>query len=243
MKRKHLFLLLGLFFAIVFTSVTYAVQMQPRMVATTQGDETIEQRLDDPLFTLEVAFPLDLRVVASDRDYLTIQGPKKLLRKVVVTTKGLELRIRGHKSFWGNKFRGRLTGTLYTSDPNMLSELRLSSASKVISETIMRVTMFDLDMSGASTFVGEVHCNNADVKLNGASHARIKGNSGVLKVNQSGASKFVIEGECSELLLGIWGASLFDGKQLMAYRADMEVGGASKAYVAAQSLCRCPKPG
>jgi len=69
-----------------------------------------------------------------------------------------------------------------------LNKFDLSGASEVLLNNALNAYDFDLDMSGASNFEGEVNVSTSDIELSGASNAKINGTATDAFVDLSGAS-------------------------------------------------------
>ncbi|MFK7785134.1 MAG: DUF2807 domain-containing protein, partial [Crocinitomicaceae bacterium] len=69
-----------------------------------------------------------------------------------------------------------------------LDKFDLSGASSVVLNNTLSSYDFDLEMSGASDFEGEVNVTNGDIEMRGASSAKINGTAMDAFVDLSGAS-------------------------------------------------------
>ncbi|MCU0340160.1 MAG: DUF2807 domain-containing protein [Spirosomaceae bacterium] len=106
-------------------------------------------------------------------------------------------------------------------------------------------TLRGVDFSGASraTVSGFGRIRSLDVKLSGASRANIDGDWETLRMGISGASNLVLRGQGSVLQGDLSGASRLDGFDFPVNEANIDLSGASTAYVLVDKLLRVEAAG
>ena len=111
----------------------------------------------------------------------------------------------------------------------VLEELELNGASDMTIDG--PIVLGKVDMSGASKLVAVDEDNEGlkDVKLSGASKAKLTGVSGALRVELTGASKAELAGASGEMHIELSGASYLDAWHVSADNAHVDLSGASDA--------------
>ena len=90
----------------------------------------------------------------------------------------------------------------------------------------------DLDLSGASSFVGELNGHDVDIDLSGASTFRGSVDADEIDLDLSGASNAFINGRCqNEMEIDLSGASTLKAENLNAQSVSGHMSGASFADV------------
>ena len=90
----------------------------------------------------------------------------------------------------------------------------------------------DLDLSGASSFVGELNDHDVDINLSGASTFRGNVNADEIDLDLSGASNAFIDGRCqNKMEINLSGASTLKAANLNAQSVSGHMSGASYADV------------
>ena len=90
----------------------------------------------------------------------------------------------------------------------------------------------DLDLSGASSFVGELNGHDVDIDLSGASTFRGNVDADEIDLDLSGASDAFINGHCqSKMEIDLSGASTLKAANLNTQSVSGEMSGASNADV------------
>ncbi len=112
-----------------------------------------------------------------------------------------------------------------------LEAVKASGASRVTARGFSEkdVESFQLRVSGASRFSGDIQANNADLELSGASRydGEVRAHNADLEL--SGASRVDVSGAVASLRLAASGASTADMPDLTADEADVRLSGASRA--------------
>ena len=94
------------------------------------------------------------------------------------------------------------------------------------------VSLSDLDLSGASSFVGELNGHDVDVNLSGASIFRGNVDADEIDIDLSGASNAFIDGRCqNKMEIDLSGASTLKAANLNAQSVSGHMSGASFADV------------
>lgn len=103
---------------------------------------------------------------------------------------------------------------------------------KAIAVIPANANLRDLDLSGASTFTGDLKGNEVEIDLSGASTYRGTIEAVELDIDLSGASNAIINGTCqTEMEIDLSGASHLDAIHLNAQSVRGNVSGASNADV------------
>ena len=90
----------------------------------------------------------------------------------------------------------------------------------------------DLDLSGASSFVGELNGHDVDINLSGASTFRGNVDADEIGLDLSGASNAFVDGHCQEMMeIDLSGASTLKAANLNAQSVSGQLSGASDADV------------
>lgn len=112
-----------------------------------------------------------------------------------------------------------------------LCELDLSGASSFTGD--LHGHEVDIDLSGASTFEGTLNGHEMDIDLSGASHFnRVLVNADEIDLDLSGASKASLHGVCqNKMKIDLSGASKLDASLLETPSVHGEMSGASRADV------------
>lgn len=235
MKPVHS-LLIGFISTLLFVSIAYAVHRRPQIVGKDVSEVVIKRDLSVPVADIEVAFPMEITVVSSDRNLLEVRGTKSDLDKLSISVTKEDLRIKQNTVNWrAVKVRKRVRATLYTTDPDRIEVVDLSSASRMTIEPRIMVRRFELEASGASSFVGDVEAYTVALDISGASSVHIKGSAETIDADLSGASDVQYQGLCDVCRLDVSGASTFKGRDLMAELAEGEVSGASDVIIGAKT--------
>ena len=101
-------------------------------------------------------------------------------------------------------------------------------AKAVIPATVLR----KLDLSGASSFTGDLRGDDVDIELSGASTYRGTVEATELDIDLSGASDAILSGACqTKMEIDLSGASTLKAANLSAMSVYGEMSGASKADV------------
>lgn len=235
MKPIHS-LLLGFVATLLFVSIAYAIQRRPQIFGRETSEAIIKRELSVPVADIQVAFPMEITVVSSDKNLLEIRGTKSDLDKISVSVTKEELRIKQSSFSWRIlKVRKRVRAVLYTTDPDRIEAVELSSASGMSIEPRIMVRRFELEGSGASSFTADIEAYDVSLDLSGASSARIKGNAETIDADLSGASELQYQGRCDVCILDVSGASTFKGRDLIVELVEGEISGASDVVIGAKT--------
>ena len=99
------------------------------------------------------------------------------------------------------------------------------------------VSLSDLDLSGASSFVGELNGHDVDVNLSGASTFRGNVDADEIDIDLSGASNAFVDGHCQEKMeIDLSGASTLKAANLNAQSVSGHMSGSSFADVTVCTL-------
>ena len=99
------------------------------------------------------------------------------------------------------------------------------------------VSLSDLDLSGASSFVGELNGHDVDVNLSGASIFRGNVDADEIDIDLSGASNAFIDGRCqNKMEIDLSGASTLKAANLNAQSVSGHMSGSSFADVTVCTL-------
>ncbi|MDD3077954.1 MAG: DUF2807 domain-containing protein [Paludibacter sp.] len=142
-----------------------------------------ESRTVDKFTALEVSGNINLEYVQDSVKSVTISAPEKLLPYVKTVVTNGKLNIYCEKVFINRKINVKITN-------DSLIEIDASGASKIESNSLLKVPEFKLDLSGASQVRMDVEVSGLfDADLSGASYADIDGRATSVKIEADGASK------------------------------------------------------
>tara|TARA_R110002072_G_scaffold63882_10_gene158576 strand:- start:743 stop:1459 length:717 start_codon:yes stop_codon:yes gene_type:complete len=134
---------------------------------------------------IDVSNAFEVFIRFSDTDEkLLIEANDNLHDYIVVNQRGteLEIRLKRNTSISG---KSRLRAYITTTD---LSVIEASGASAIYFENDFIATSLDLDLSGASSFNGNLFLDNLEIEGSGSSDFEIQGESKNLNFDLSGAS-------------------------------------------------------
>ncbi len=171
--------------------------------------EVYEQNLDDvDQITIKGNFSVYLN--QNEKTSLTIKGPKKELRNIIVKVKSNALSIEQEK-----------TSNLFSKSPHFIIELNLSQIEMLKidgsvdlnTSKLMKGNSFFLDIGGLSK-----------IDFNELKYDKIK-------VICGGASEVILRGNCDKLWIKLDGAGLVDGQNLKASDAYASCNGLGNIIV------------
>lgn len=148
-----------------------------------------------------------------------VEGPTDFIPQIITEVKNGTLYISVEKEI----FNLRESIHVHIQSPE-LNKLHLSGACTFVLNAPLNKPVFDLQLSGASSFKGTLYNTQTDIEMTGASVAEIGGITNQLKVNLSGASSL-------------------DAEKLSAVHADVEASGASNTNVSADSTLKAKASG
>ena len=161
---------------------------------------------------LKVSNAFDVYLTFSEtEEHISIEANDNLHDRIVVAREGDDLIIK-LKRF--TTIKGKPTLKAYISTKN-IKDFNLSGASTVTLGDIWDTNKGKIELSGSSEFSGEINATHLDINMGGASKADIYGNVESLYADLSGAS------------------DLRD-YDLMSERLNIELSGASEAFLSAQ---------
>jgi hypothetical protein len=199
--KKYVAIILVLLFAICGCS-----QFQGETITKTFG-------IKNSYSVLIVEDAID--VILSDvAEQITVTAGENVMPNVVVEAAGGVLKI-----FYKNgagRFASKIAVTLPVN--TNLSEINLSGASSISSESALRNSSVAVKLSGASEFSGNVETGLLDLDISGASTVAIEGSATKLVMNLSDAS------EVSKKVSG-------NRYALACDECDVTMSGASDAYI------------
>lgn len=132
---------------------------------------------------VEDAFEVDV-TYSPTQELLEVEAPENLHE--FIKTEVVSGKLKLH--FQHNKRISTKTPVKIHITTTQLDHFDLSGASKVTLNNALVGYDFDLDMSGASNFEGEVNVTQGDLELSGASTAKVNGTAMDAFVELSGAS-------------------------------------------------------
>ncbi len=140
-----------------------------------------------------------------DVNEIIINGPDKVLKHLVVETKGKELTIKVED---------------YNHDYKDLNVI------------IHQNELDSVVVAGASTFEGKLaKKNHFTISLAGAAKANIEVDSDQMEVNLAGASQLTVKGSSKTLEINSAGASVVSALELQCIEAEIQAFGASQVAV------------
>ncbi|MBC7000179.1 head GIN domain-containing protein [Cytophaga sp. FL35] len=158
---------------------------------------------------LEVGNAFDVYITFSDaEEEVIIEANDNLHDRIIVAREGDQLSIK-LKKFTTIKGNATLKAYITTS---YLDDIDLKGASTVIMENAWEVNRAKIDLSGSSEIRGEILSNHFEVDMKGASKADIFGNVESLYVDLAGASDM-------------------RDYDLIAKRLNIDLSGASEAFL------------
>lgn len=136
---------------------------------------------------IEVVGAFEVDIVQSDAYGVNINTEDRMFRNIEVTRDGDILKVRQSRHIgWLTQIissRPRLKITL-----PVLKKLRLSGASRADIRGFNSPEPFGLELSGASSTAGDIASGNAEIKLSGASNARLTGSAKDVVIDAAGAN-------------------------------------------------------
>lgn len=163
---------------------------------------------------IKVSNAFNVYVTFSDsEESVRIEANENLHNKIIVKRDGNALTIRLKKL---TNVRGNATLNAFITTNN-IGEFDIAGASSLILENLWNVQNGIIELSGASDFNGEVLADRLELDLGGASEANIYGGVGSMYANLSGSSDI----------------RDFD---LSVERLNIEMSGASEAFLSVNEL-------
>ncbi len=153
------------------------------------------------------AFEVDVTYSAT-QELITVEAPENLHEFIVVDVVSGKLKVH----FKHNKNISCNTSIKIHITTTELDRFDISGASTIYLNNALNSNEFDLDMSGASNFEGEVNVATGNIEM-------------------SGASKAEINGTALDAFVKLSGASTIRKYEFEIETLDVKLSGASKAYL------------
>lgn len=207
MKRSKIFIGLIILSAGVLTSCDHDT-------IWASGEVTSMEYSIPDYSKLEVSNAFNTYVTFSDSvERIRIEANDNLHDKIIVKRNGNSLVIR-LKNFTNLRGNSKLNAYITTKS---ISEFEMSGASRLTLENEWIVQTGTIELSGASDFTGEISADRLELDLAGASETNIYGSVGSMYANMSGSSDV-------------------RDYDLKVERLNIEMSGASKAYLSVSEL-------
>jgi len=136
---------------------------------------------------VEVVGAFEVEIVQAEAYGVNIYAEDRMFRNIEVSRDGDNLKVRQSRHIgWLTQImssRPRLKITL-----PVLKKLRLSGASRADIRGFNSPEPFGLELSGASSTAGDIASGNAEIKLSGASNARLTGSAKDVVIDAAGAN-------------------------------------------------------
>lgn len=134
---------------------------------------------------LRVSHAFNVHVRFSDvEERIEVEANDNIQDRIIIQKEGntLRVRLKNHTNL-----RGNVTLNLFITTREITS-FDISGASKVTLENPLITRALDLEVSGASAFSGEMELTDLEIRASGASHIDVFGNTESLKARLSGSS-------------------------------------------------------
>lgn len=191
-----------------------------------------EQTFTETPVALDVSYNIDVQIIASSKNYMTISGTEEALKYFRYSYDNGKLvlsRTRKTKR-WSLRslvVNDEIDIKLYISDLDRLKSISASGASEVTYVPAKPIGLQSLDLSGASEMYIRGDVELLEIGLSGASELSMDGNARSISVDGSGASEIDFVGDiANHLSVDLSGASDMNFKG-SAYEGEIEVSGAS----------------
>lgn len=163
---------------------------------------------------LKVSHAFEAYVKFSEsEEKIEIEANDNLHDKIIVKKEGDKLIVRLKKN---TNVRGNATLRVYITTNN-INYYDISGASSLVLENELNAQKVEIRMSGASNFSGEIYANELELKSNGASGISLFGNADILNASLSGSSKI-------------------GNYELITKELNIDLSGASDAFLTATDL-------
>ncbi|WP_422080290.1 head GIN domain-containing protein [Ulvibacterium sp.] len=172
---------------------------------------------------LRVSSAFNVYVKFSDvEERIEVEANDNIQDRIIVQKERNTLRIRLKKH---TKLRGNVTLNVFITTRE-ISDFDISGASNVTLESPLITRDVDLEVSGASSFSGEMDLTDLDIRASGASNIDLFGNTESLRARLSGSSDLKdYDLTIEELDIELSGAS--DAYLTVTESIDIEASGAS----------------
>jgi len=150
------------------------------------GEVTVNEVQFSDYSGLRVSHAFEVFVRFSDtEEKIEIEANNNLHEKIIVRKEGnyLIVKLVNHTNVKGNKIL-----RVYITTKN-ISYFDISGASTLLLENELNTPMAKIDLSGASTFTGEIYSGELELIASGASEMALFGNTDLIDASISGSSK------------------------------------------------------
>ena len=178
---------------------------------TGSGVVRSETRSLDEFDSISIQYPAEIFIRQGKSPSVTIEAEDNLLPQLGTDVSGSVLRFENTERNWNDRVNPSKP-VILTITVNELSEVRFSSAGKLLAENLKTDTLA-IVISGA----GDVTLTNLD--------------AGSLSFNLSGAGNLVVDGTVDDLQMHLSGFGNFNGADLQAQTADVSISGAGNATI------------
>ncbi|WP_299534189.1 head GIN domain-containing protein [Ulvibacterium sp.] len=172
---------------------------------------------------LQVSNAFNVYIRFSDvEESIEVEANDNIQDRIIIQKEGntLRVRLKNHTNL-----RGNVTLNVFITTRE-ISDFDISGASNVTLESPLSTREVDLEVSGASSFSGEMNLTDLDIRASGASHIDVFGNTESLRARLSGSSDLKdYDLEIAELDIDLSGAS--DAYLTVTESIDIEASGAS----------------
>jgi len=190
------------------------------------GNVTTEVKYFSGYEALDISHAFTVYVNFSDtEEIIEIEAEENLHPYITVRKIGdvLYIGLQDHVDIWGNA-----TLNVYITTKNVV-DYTASGASGFIVEDKISANTISIDLSGASSFRGDLEATNVNANLSGASDIEIEGNANTFDVMASGASSIKDYGFILDnLYIDLSGAS--DAYLTVNNEISVRASGASTLY-------------
>ncbi len=229
-------------FAVLFAATSIAATaQQPKNVV---HDPNAEVRNVSGFSGISVSGGIRLYLSQGSADAVAVStDDKKDIDKVKTEVKNGILKIYVENGAWnGWNWKSKSIKAYVTA--KTIDKIDASGACSVTVTDKISSGNLKFDLSGASTFKGELSANSAKFDINGASS--FKGAlsvSSTLKIEVSGASAVTISGSATSADIDASGASSFKGYEFSTDECKAEASGASSVSVAVKKELKAEASG
>jgi len=227
--RRKIFLLGALLVFLIFSAGCEAIR--ERLVLEGSGNVvTITEDLVG--FTrLEVSHSFDVDISQGDGYKVELRVDDNIAEYLEVTKRGNTLDIDFKESFNYTFVDGVLEASIMMP---RLEYINLSGASEARMEGFDTNDRFEVELSGASTLVGDLGAGNIRLELSGSSDLTGDYQVDDVDINVSGASKVTLKGSGGDVRVDVSGSSKVDLEDFESQAATIDASGASQVTLNAQ---------
>ena len=177
---------------------------------------------------VEASHSFEIEITQGDEYYVEARVDEAFLDYIEITKRGNTL-VFNLKDEYSYRFaNGDLEATIIMPQ---LSLVRLSGASSANVEGFDSNDRFEVELSGSSTFDGNMKTGDFTADVSGASDLFGEYSTGDLDLTASGASEIQMSGAGGSARIDASGSSTVDLENFKSSRADIEASGASEVAV------------